>query len=99
MLAKFPHYTVINTQYSGVCHSVAYTWLVIQVSIAVVKDFLHSYRTFLYSVCCYVTTTCASLQDKSYNFEEVPALHESLIKFNFLDTDVLYDVSLQREPR
>lgn len=38
-------------------------------------------------------------QDKSYNFEEVPALHESLIKFNFLDTDVLYDVSLQREPR
>ena len=40
-----------------------------------------------------------SFQDKSYNFEEVPALHESLIKFNFLDTDVLYDVSLQREPR
>ena len=38
-------------------------------------------------------------QDKSYNFEEVPALHEGITKFHFLDTDVLYDVSLQREPR
>ena len=38
-------------------------------------------------------------QDKPYNFEEVPALHEGITKFHFLDTDVLYDVSLQREPR
>ncbi|XP_019851329.1 PREDICTED: uncharacterized protein LOC100638387 isoform X1 [Amphimedon queenslandica] len=38
-------------------------------------------------------------QDKSYNFEEVPALHESLLKFAFLDDDTLYEVSLQREPR
>ena len=40
-----------------------------------------------------------SLQDRPYNFEEVPALHENLTRFHFLDTDVLYDVSLQREPR
>ena len=56
----------------------------------------------LYTAACHnsVTASCFfSLQDKSYNYEEVPALHESLIKFNFLDTDVLYDVSLQREPR
>ena len=39
------------------------------------------------------------VQDKPYHFEEAPALHEHLIKFHFLDTDVLYDVSLQREPR
>ncbi|XP_019852599.1 PREDICTED: ras guanine nucleotide exchange factor K-like isoform X1 [Amphimedon queenslandica] len=38
-------------------------------------------------------------QDKSYNFEEVPALQESLLKFAFLDDDTLYEVSLQREPR
>jgi hypothetical protein len=38
-------------------------------------------------------------QDKSYIFEEVPALHESLLKFTFLDDDTLYEVSLQREPR
>ncbi|XP_064383914.1 uncharacterized protein LOC135332919 isoform X2 [Halichondria panicea] len=38
-------------------------------------------------------------QDRPYNFEEVPALHENLTRFHFLDTDVLYDVSLQREPR
>ena len=39
------------------------------------------------------------IQDKPYHFEEAPALHEHLIKFHFLDTDILYDVSLQREPR
>ena len=44
-------------------------------------------------------TVCKILQDKPYNFEEVPALHESLMKFNFLDSDTLYDVSLQREPK
>jgi hypothetical protein len=38
-------------------------------------------------------------QDKPFNFEEVPALHESLMKFHFLDSEVLYDVSAQREPR
>ena len=43
--------------------------------------------------------SCHYIQDKPYHFEEAPALHEHLIKFHFLDTDVLYDVSLQREPR
>jgi hypothetical protein len=38
-------------------------------------------------------------QDKPYNFEEVPALHDSLMRFHFLDSEVLYDVSSQREPR
>ena len=47
----------------------------------------------------YFCFMCYHHQDKSYNFEEVPSLHESLLKFHFLDTDTLYDVSLQREPR
>ena len=38
-------------------------------------------------------------QDKPYNFEQVPPLHEALMRFHFLDNDTLYDVSLQREPR
>jgi hypothetical protein len=38
-------------------------------------------------------------QDKPYNFEEVPALHDSLTRFHFLDSEILYDVSSQREPR
>ena len=38
-------------------------------------------------------------KDKPFNFEEVPALHDSLMRFHFLDSEVLYDVSSQREPR
>lgn len=39
------------------------------------------------------------LQDKPFNFEEVPALQDSLKKFHFLDSDVLYDVSSTREQK
>jgi hypothetical protein len=40
-----------------------------------------------------------SHQDRPYNFEQIPALHNSLTKFHFLDKDTLYDVSLKVEPR
>ena len=51
------------------------------------------------SIVPYILSIILFVQDKPYHFEEAPALHEHLIKFHFLDTDVLYDVSLQREPR
>nr|WEL12724.1 ras guanine nucleotide exchange factor K-like [Halisarca dujardinii] len=38
-------------------------------------------------------------QDRPYNFEQIPALHNSLTKFHFLDKETLYDVSLKVEPR